>query len=148
MKIKIDGKDEIEINEKGLKGNEYLFKEDDTWKIWRRQDIDYEKIPKSIEFITTPIIEDATNDDFCIEEEYEECLQEIKRLNNDIKILLKENENKEKVILKYDNIINELDTFLKNKIDNFDKTASDNILHEQMVIEVIYGYIQELKERK
>ena len=87
MKIKIDGKDEIEINEKGLKGNEYLFKEDDTWKIWRRQDIDYKKIPKSIEFITTPIIEDATNDDFCIEEEYEECIKEIERLNNIIEEL-------------------------------------------------------------
>ena len=33
--------------------------------------------------------------------------KEIERLNNDIKILLKENDNKEKVIIKYENIINE-----------------------------------------
>lgn len=43
---------------------------------------------------------------------------EIERLNNDIKILLKENENKEKVILKYDNIINELEKILNARIYN------------------------------
>lgn len=35
--------------------------------------------------------------------------REIERLNNDIKVLLKENENKEKVIKAQDNIINELE---------------------------------------
>ena len=36
--------------------------------------------------------------------------KEIEILNNDIKILLKENNNKEKVILKYRDIINQLET--------------------------------------
>lgn len=43
---------------------------------------------------------------------------EIERLNNDIKILLKENESKEKVILKYNNIINELKKWLEDKDKN------------------------------
>lgn len=38
--------------------------------------------------------------------EYEQQKEEIERLNNDIKELLKENENKEKVIKAQDNIIN------------------------------------------
>ena len=53
-----------------------------------------------------------------------EILKEIKRLNN---------------------IINELDTFLKNKIDNFDEDVKDTILLEQMTIRVIYDYLQIVK---
>lgn len=42
-----------------------------------------------------------------------ECQKEIERLNNDIKELLKENGNKEKVIKAQDNIINELEKYLE-----------------------------------
>ncbi len=50
-----------------------------------------------------------------------------------------------KEIERLNNIINELDTFLKNKIDNFDKDVKDTILHEQMTIRVIYDYLQMVK---
>lgn len=39
---------------------------------------------------------------------YDDATEEIERLNNDIKELLKENENKEKVIKAQDNIIKEV----------------------------------------
>ena len=60
------------------------------------------------------------NNDFCIEEEYEECLQEIKRLNNDIKILLKENEIKEKVISKYEELTNKAIEYINQYLPNYD----------------------------
>ena len=57
----------------------------------------------------------------CTHEEYNNmCEQnikmdlEIERLNNDIKVLLKENENKEKVIKAQDNIIKEFEDFITN----------------------------------
>ena len=53
------------------------------------------------------------NKDTC--EEIRTLKQENQRLNNDIKILLKENEAKEKVIIKYDNILNELKEELEKK---------------------------------
>ena len=64
--------------------------------------------------------------------------KEIERLNNDIKILLKENENKEKVILKYDNIINELEKYLNEQIQK-----SWEI--EEQCYEDIENKLQELK---
>ena len=45
---------------------------------------------------------------------YDDATEEIERLNSDIKELLKENENKEKVIKAQDNIINEFDDFITN----------------------------------
>lgn len=54
-------------------------------------------------------------------------------------------EEKDKEIKRLNNIINEIDTFLKNKIDNFDKDVKDTILHEQMTIRVIYDYLQLVK---
>lgn len=52
----------------------------------------------------------------CVDEE-QELIDEIERLNNDIKELLKENSNKEKVIIAQDNIIKEVREEL-NKIDS------------------------------
>ena len=52
---------------------------------------------------------------------YKDTESERERLNNDIKILLKENENKEKVILKYDNIINELEKYCNEEIEDYEK---------------------------
>lgn len=46
---------------------------------------------------------------------YDDATEEIERLNNDIKVLLKENENKEKVIKAQDNIIKEVREYI-NKI--------------------------------
>ena len=43
----------------------------------------------------------------------EEKDKEIEKLNNDIKILLKENDNKEKVIIRLNNIINETIKYLE-----------------------------------
>ena len=48
---------------------------------------------------------------------YEDSVEEIERLNNDIKVLLKENENKEKVIKAQDNIINEFEEWLNAKYE-------------------------------
>ena len=81
--------------------------------------------------------------------DYIEALREIKKENKDFKITLSRKEVLELVneFDRLNNIINELDTFLKNKIDYFDKTAKDTILHEQMVIEIIYDYLQDLKGR-
>ena len=59
------------------------------------------------------------------------------------KDILIDDQNKE--IERLNNIINELEKWLKSKIDYFDKTAKDTILHEQMAIRVIYDYLQELK---
>lgn len=50
-----------------------------------------------------------------------------------------------KEIERLNNIINELEKWLKNKIDYFDKTVKDTILHEQMTLIVIYDYLQDLK---
>ena len=44
----------------------------------------------------------------------EEKNKEIERLNNDIKVLLKENENKEKVIKAQDNIIKEVREYINS----------------------------------
>ena len=61
-------------------------------------------------------LEHTSKDDFNLEEHQKEnryqaiqvVLKEIERLNNDIKELLKENSNKEKVIKAQDNIIKEV----------------------------------------
>ena len=49
----------------------------------------------------------------CLEIENAELRKENQRLNNDIKVLLKENEAKEKVIIKQDNVLNELEEWLE-----------------------------------
>lgn len=44
---------------------------------------------------------------------YDDATEEIERLNNDIKVLLKENGNKEKVIIAQDNIIKEVREYIE-----------------------------------
>lgn len=57
-----------------------------------------------------------------------ELEQEIERLNNDIKELLKENGNKEKVIIKQDNIIGKAIEYIKQiRIQHIDQPY-DNVL--------------------
>lgn len=83
----------------------------------------------------------------CTYEEYNEmCKQnmkmdlEIERLNNDIKILLKENEIKEKVIVKYDNFINDLYNGLEQIIEQgYDYSEKDFIASK------LQDKLQELK---
>lgn len=66
-------------------------------------------------------LEHTSKDDFNLEEHQKEnryqaiqvVLKEIERLNNDIKVLLKENENKEKVIKAQDNIIKEVREYIE-----------------------------------
>ena len=48
-----------------------------------------------------------------------DIISEFDRLNNDIKILLKENGNKEKVIIKQDNIIKEVREYIKENTLNY-----------------------------
>ena len=70
--------------------------------------------------------------------------EEIERLNNDIKILLKENENKEKVIIKQNNIIEELEKWLKEENEYSD--YKDVFYREHMGY--VLDKIQELKEKQ
>ena len=58
----------------------------------------------------------------------EEQDKEIERLNNDIKELLKENGNKEKVIKAQDNIINELEKYLIEQVEKSYSNDYDNVL--------------------
>ena len=62
------------------------------------------------------------------EKTFNSIWKENQRLNDDIKILFKENEAKEKVIIKYDNVLNELEKWVyqfreehKNDTGIFDK---------------------------
>ena len=71
-------------------------------------------------------------------------VDEIERLNNDIKILLKENENKEKVILKYDNIINEFEKWLVEWREMLD--CPD--FYEEGIIDCINDTLTKLQELK
>jgi uncharacterized protein YllA (UPF0747 family) len=59
---------------------------------------------------------------------YDDATEEIERLNNDIKELLKENSNKEKVIIAQDNIINEFDKWLLGEQMMFYKGSDDERL--------------------
>lgn len=52
--------------------------------------------------------------------------------------LQKENES-------LNNIINELDSWLSRLIKEFDENVSESIMHEQMVIRLVYDYLQILK---
>lgn len=67
------------------------------------------------------MISGANEEQLDIANDRADLLLEIDKLNNDIKELLKENENKEKVIIKQDNIINELEKSLKEEYDYCDK---------------------------
>ena len=69
--------------------------------------------------------------------------KEIERLNNDIKILLKENDNKEKVIIKLNNIINELEKYLEDLIDNDCVSIEATEIYEDTL-----DKLKELKEGK
>ena len=68
--------------------------------------------------------------------ELKEYEKENQRLNDDIKILLKENEAKEKVIIKQDNVLNELEKM-------FD---SDEHFEDGCYCSEIERYLYELKE--
>lgn len=68
--------------------------------------------------------------------------KENQRLNNEIKVLLKENEAKEKVIIKQDNVLNELKEWFKE----FHKYQSRLKWNEEDYIEFIKHLENELKE--
>ena len=59
-------------------------------------------------------------DSWEIHKKLQEKNDEIERLNNDIKVLLKENENKEKVIKAQDNIIKEVREYIEYQLENLD----------------------------
>ena len=64
---------------------------------------------------------------------------------NEIVEKLIEHDERGKEIERLNNIINELEKWLKNKIDNFDRIVLDTTYHEQITIQLIYDYLQELK---
>jgi len=61
---------------------------------------------------------------------------------------LKHQEKAEKEIDRLNNVINELEKWLKGLIENFDEDVSEPILHEQMTIRLVYEYLDKLKELK
>lgn len=65
---------------------------------------------------------------------------ENRRLNNDIKVLLKENEAKEKVIIKQNNVLNELKKDLQ---EAFNELQPNELINGRNLIENI---LNELKE--
>ncbi len=69
---------------------------------------------------------------------------EIERLNNEIKILLQENNNKEKVIIKQDNIINELEKMLLKLNDRLN--YEEDFCLDTYDIDDILDKLKELKE--
>ena len=72
----------------------------------------------------------------------EEVMQFIgKALINDVN----EIEYLRKEIDQLTNNWNELEEYLKGLIDNFKEDVSTPILHEQLTIEMIYEYMQEIK---
>lgn len=76
-------------------------------------------------------------------DERDELNKEIERLNNEIKTLLKENGNKEKVIIKQNNIINELEKWI-----TFSDTESYNPkLYYDDVCKCEYIYTDDLLDK-
>ena len=73
-------------------------------------------------------------------EEYYNLKEENQRLNNDIKILLKENEAKEKVIIKYDNVLNELEEGLQ---EAYKELQPNELINGRIFIENV---LKDLKE--
>lgn len=51
-------------------------------------------------------------------------------------------------VVRLNNVINELEKWLKGLIDNFNEDVSEPILHEQMTINLVYDYLENLKELK
>ena len=75
-----------------------------------------------------------------------ELEKENQRLNDDIKILLKENEAKEKVIIKYENVLNELEKWLEEKQD---LTCGCGITLEYIIVRYAYkNCLEKLNELK
>lgn len=66
-------------------------------------------------------------EDIVVIEDIWALIDEIERLNNDIKVLLKENENKEKVIKAQDNIINEAINYIDDNTYYKDHKGHINI---------------------
>ena len=72
--------------------------------------------------------------------------KENQRLNNDIKILLKENEAKEKVIIKYDNVLNELEKWLKNFKELYEGNEFQNNAKFCITVDNVLNKLNELKK--
>ena len=55
---------------------------------------------------------------------------------------------KDQELERLNNIINELEKWLKEKVDSFkeDEYVSTNIEHERLAIKMVYYYLQELKD--
>ena len=67
-------------------------------------------------------------------------------LRKDINSFIEDNKIDYKA--RYENVINELEKWLKGLIDNFDDNVSTPILHEQMTIQMVYEYLENLKEEQ
>lgn len=87
---------------------------------------------------------------FEMQDNYHNANEEIKRLNNEIKTLLKENANKEKLIIKQNNIIDELEKELNKGISMgicvCNKRSAKSLLSGAKYYQLfILDYLKELK---
>ena len=68
--------------------------------------------------------------------------KEIERLNNDIKVLLKENSNKEKVIIAQNNIINKAIEYIKQQTTNEntgEELGYSDLIDYEYLLEILKG---------
>lgn len=72
-------------------------------------------------------------------DEFEKIIEENQRLNDDIKILFKENEAKEKVIIKQDNVLNELEKKLQSIKFYIEQSDLKNMLWGKEILKIIGG---------
>ena len=86
----------------------------------------------------------VTKEQFC---EYEQLKEENKQLKEDIKELFKENENKEKVITKFEkDLLQRNNTKILTELEKWLKEQINQTLVPEGIVEVSYK-IQKLKEK-
>ena len=79
---------------------------------------------------------------------YDDATEEIERLNNDIKELLKENENKEKVIKAQDNIIKEVREYIHKNCISSDEWTDLDFCHFIPTGKIIYKQLTPKKVKE
>ena len=83
-----------------------------------------------------------------VDSELKEKDKEIERLNNDIKELLKENGNKEKVIKAQENIIKEVREYIKDNGYWGEETEDGNFVSGKLLHDDDITYIEEILDKE
>lgn len=86
----------------------------------------------NLEYLEARSSEEIFGGDYTSEVELKYAKKEIERLNNDIKELLKENENKEKVIKVQDNIIKEVREKIKEFCWDYEYETYSNMTSDEI----------------